>query len=69
MAVRGQPGIRFVEFTVLNTAAHQIARFYEHVLKCNQVMTKSIDVFQKKMLLLARPFRYRKIPLPQRFGH
>ena len=43
MAVRGQPGIRFVEFTVLNTAAHQIARFYEHVLKCNQVMTKSID--------------------------
>eukprot|EP00985_Skeletonema_marinoi_P010919 scaffold5143_cov139-Skeletonema_marinoi.AAC.11 len=43
MAVRGQPGIRYVEFTVPVETAQPIARFYEDVMKCNQVMTKTID--------------------------
>jgi len=43
MAVRGQPGIRYVEFTVPFSTSQPIARFYEDVMKCNQVMTKTID--------------------------
>jgi len=43
LAVRGQPGIRYVEFTVPVATAHPIARFYEDVMKCNQVTTKTID--------------------------
>lgn len=43
LAVRGQPGIRFVEFTVPVATAHPIARFYEDVMKCNEVMTKTVD--------------------------
>ena len=43
MAVRGQPGIRFVEFACPVTTASPIAGFYKDVLKCNQVMTKTLD--------------------------
>lgn len=43
MAVRGQPGIRYVEFTVPEKTAQPIAQFYKDVMKCNQVMTKTID--------------------------
>jgi hypothetical protein len=43
MAVRGQPGIRFVEFACPVSTASSIGEFYKNVLKCNSVMTKSID--------------------------
>ncbi len=39
MAVRGQPGIRYVEFTVPSSTSKSIAHFYQDVMKCNQVVT------------------------------
>ena len=38
MAVRGQPGIRYVEFTVPSSTSKSIAHFYQDVMKCNQVV-------------------------------
>jgi len=38
MAVRGQPGIRYVEFAVPTSTTKPIAQFYQDVMKCNQVV-------------------------------
>lgn len=46
MAVRGQPGIRYVEISCPVSTASSIAEFYQTVLKCN-VMTTTLDGHKK----------------------
>lgn len=43
LAVRSQPGIRYVEMACPVSTASSIAGFYQTVLKCNQVMTTTLD--------------------------
>jgi len=41
MAVRGNPGIRYVEIACRTGTSHSIAEFYEKILGCHVTMTKS----------------------------
>ncbi len=43
LAVRLQPGIRYVEMACPVSTASSIAEFYQTVMKCNQVITTTLD--------------------------